>query len=274
MAKAKCPECGEMGECYYLGNSSITHNILDDYRFICPHCGLDKMETVDGGEVGGEERLTNCPFCRNDNLHHPGGDLTMPWAEKAARDARMEKAGLCPTCGQPIPERRKTDESCRSCGRPTRCYHEVYFAGGKRFHYFVRQCGNCSDSTSKIVSGRTFAGDWDPKNCPICDKPTDEHLDLAKTRADLAKERHREPKPEVRQEDAGLCPKCGKHKLTCEYLGYTVRNGHHYFTWDHNCPCGFHDGFSRSVSAGQEEEECLRPEHGPGKEGGCPGHCD
>lgn len=106
MAKAKCPECGEMGECFYLGNTSITHNILDDYRFICPHCGLDKKETMDGGEVDYEERLTHCPFCRNDNLHHPGGDLTMPRAEKLAGAAKAKAAGCCPTCGQRLPEKK------------------------------------------------------------------------------------------------------------------------------------------------------------------------
>jgi hypothetical protein len=181
MAKAKCPECGKMGECYYLGNTSITHNILDDYRFICPHCGLDKMETVDGGEVGGEERLTNCPFCRNDNLHHPGGGLTMPQAEKLALEARAKKAGFCPTCGQRLPE----------------------------------------------------------KSSPPPAKPAAE-----------------EPK-----KNRELCPKFGKHRITCRYLG-DLGAVDHYFTWEHTCPCGYSEQFSKfGGCGGQEREGDVPPEY-------------
>jgi Zn finger protein HypA/HybF involved in hydrogenase expression len=194
MAKAKCPECGKMGECYYLGNTSITHNILDDYRFICPHCGLDKMETVDGGEVGGEERLTNCPFCRNDNLHHPGGGLTMPQAEKLALETRMKKAGLCPTCGQRLPAKTAPAES----GKP------------------------------KIT----------------------------------------------KRKDDELCPRCGEHKLSCEYLGDLGGADHHRHVWEHNCQCGFHDQLTRLADIKQRPERGAPPEYGAGKEGGCPGHCD
>ncbi|MFH2136625.1 MAG: hypothetical protein ABII19_03300 [Patescibacteria group bacterium] len=174
MAKAKCPECGKMGECYYLGNSSITHNILDDYRFICPHCGFDKKETMDGGEVGWQENLTNCPFCHAEMLHHPGG-MPMEEAEKLANAARARAAGFCPTCRQRLPEKKGDD----------------------------------------------------------------------------------------------LCPKCGKHKITCKYLGDQGAVDHCY-TWEHTCPCGYHNEFTQFGCAGQEMANEVPPD-GPGKSGGCPG---
>ncbi len=107
MAKAKCPECGEMGECYYReADTSLTRQIFDDYRFICPHCGFEKRETQHGGEVGYGQYLTNCPFCNNDNLHHPGGSLAEEEAEKLAWAAKARAAGFCPACGQRLPEKK------------------------------------------------------------------------------------------------------------------------------------------------------------------------
>ena len=62
----KCQKCGEVGKCYHDGdiNKSGTRYV-DQYRFQCtnPNCMYTEETHVDGGDAGGTEWFTSCPYC-------------------------------------------------------------------------------------------------------------------------------------------------------------------------------------------------------------------
>jgi hypothetical protein len=254
MAEIKCPKCGQKCECYYIGDVGITHWIIDEYCLVCLDCGYDERRREDGGESSWSEHPTSCPYCGVTVYHHAGL-------------AALERKRRVKVRREQLERNRKP---CPKCGKLTKCYHQAYLIGENRYDYFVQHCPDCGAYTRKTVGGHHYqAVGYDPEDCPICGCPTNEHFALPPARTDLS-EKPAEPRVEEPEKDNELCPKCGKHKITCKYLGDRGAVDY-YYTWEHTCPCGYSREFTQFGCAGQEREGDVPPDYGPGKNGGCPG---
>lgn len=60
-----CPKCGSPGTCFHDGDVSSGPSYYDQYRFECgnPKCRFADRETVYGGDSGGNNYFTECPYC-------------------------------------------------------------------------------------------------------------------------------------------------------------------------------------------------------------------
>ena len=172
MLQVKCPKCYRSAECCYIGCAGSSSNqIADEYRLVCLHCGHTESRIESGGDPGcaelpAAEHPTDCPFCGTPYDRHQG----LPAIERKRR-VRERKAKL-----------EENRPRCPKCDHQAKCYHYAYLVGERRFDYFVLHCADCGTSTQKTVGGHHYdASGFDPEDCPICGKPTNEHFTLPPT---------------------------------------------------------------------------------------------
>lgn len=168
--------------------------------------------------------------------------------------------------------------NCPKCGKSCDCYYAGDVNAEPRFdryQYIVDEyclaCPHCGHEERKREDGGQAGYDDKLTDCPFCGVSCRDHQGISFL--------ERTKKITAARKKAGhgrnLCPRCGKRKMTCEYLGDRGGADHHHYTWDHRCPCGFHDQLTRLVHIKRLEEDDqpeILPTYGPGKKGGCPGH--
>lgn len=72
MAKARCPKCGEEGECEHEAGGHLSQGVVyNEYSFKCPKCGYGTIHK-DGVELSDPNVLVRipightqdiCPYC-------------------------------------------------------------------------------------------------------------------------------------------------------------------------------------------------------------------